>query len=648
VSNILEYIKIHKYPLLLVLLFLVIFPFFNRDEYRRLNYDGIGYYSYLRSLFFDHDLNFVNEYNELGYFEVETYPMDKTPTGLYPNPWSIGPAILWLPFMLIAHLLALIFNLFGHAIPLDGYNPLYTGIVGISTALYGFLGFYLVYLILKKYFSPLISFLTTCAMLLTSPILWYMFRQPYYAHALSFFTVTLFIYYWLRMKKEGSYKDWVILGLLAGLMCLTRWTNGIFLVIPVAGSFIKHYLIPWRKGIKKAPILSFIKKYLLFALLFLAAFSPQLICWKIIYGSAFTIPQGGAYIHWSRPFIMQVLFSSRHGLFSCSPIIYFAVIGLFFFLKKDWSFGLIIWVSLVLIIYVNSVAGTWWGEGSFGMRRFCCCLIFFSLGLATLLERMIKRPVLVVSLLLGLFAIWNLLFLEQFNKNMISSIDPVPFQIIGENQAKLLSDKIGNPFSFPANLFFSLKYKLPLRSYDYIEGNYLFYNYYYHKISDRYMLEFDGREKGIQLSRDWGWSRYEASDELTFRWAERTYARIYALLNEIDFKAVRMDLRVFPFFYPGSGNQTMKLSINGNLVNSFVLPNEAHYQEISTIIDASLWKEKVNEIRFDFSFAEIPKNVFSNNPPTNEEEGIIFKALGHQDKRRYAAAFDYIRFFKIK
>jgi hypothetical protein len=648
VWKIAEYIKINKYPLLLLLLFLVIFSFFNRDEYRRLNYDGIGYYSYLRSLFFDHDLQFANEYNELGYFKVETYPQEKTSTDYYPNPWSVGPAVLWLPFMIMAHLLALLFNLFGHAIPLDGYNPLYTGLVGISTALYGFLGFYLVYLVLKRYFSPLISFITTGTMLLTSPILWYMFRQPFYAHALSFFAVSLFVFYWLRMKEKGRYIDWITLGLLAGLMSLTRWSNGVFLVIPIAGSLIAHYIIPGKKGEKKAKLSSLLLKYLIFILMFFAAFSPQLICWKIIYGSAFTIPQGSAYVHWSHPFISELLFSSRHGLFSWSPIIYLAVIGLFFFLKKDLPFGLIIWASLVLIIYVNSVAGTWWGEGSFGMRRFCCCLLFFSLGLAALLERLIKRPLLVVSLLLGFFVIWNLLFLEQFNKTMISSIDPVPFQIIGENQARLLFDRVGNPFSFPANLFFSLKYKLPLNSYDYIEGNYLFYNYYYHKISDRYTLEFDGREKGIQLSRDWGWSRYEASDELTFRWAERTDARIYVLLNEIDFKAVRMDMRVFPFFYPGSGNQTMKLSINGNLVNSFVLPNEARYQEISTIIDASLWKEKVNEIRFDFSFAEIPRNVFSNNPPTNEEERIIFEALGRQDNRRFAAAFDYIRFFKIK
>lgn len=646
--KILEYLKVHKYQFLLLLLFLTIFYFFNKDEYRRLNYDGIGYYSYLRSLFFDHDLNFRNEYKEWGYFEVDTYPKEKTATGYYPNAWSIGPAILWLPFMIIAHLLALLLNLFGYSIPLDGYNPLYTGIVGVGTAMYGFLGFYLVFLVLKRYFPPQISFLTSIGMLISSPILWYMFRQPYYAHALSFFAVTLLIFYWLRMQGAGTYKDWIILGLIAGIMSLTRWSNGIFLPIPIAGTFIKYYILPWKKGKKKPKLLALFRKYLLFVLVFIGAFSPQLICWKIIYGSAFTIPQGSAYIHWFNPFIAELLFSSRHGLFSWSPIIYFSIIGLFLFLKKDWLFGLIAWVSLLLATYVNSVSGTWWGEGSFGMRRFCCCLLFFSLGLAALLEWLKKRPLIAIALILVFFILWNLLLLEQFNKIMISSIDPVPFRIIGENQAKLLADKVGNPFSFPANLFFSLKYKLPLSSYDYIEGNYLFYNYYYHKISDRYTLEFDGRAKGIQLSRDWGWSKYEASDELTFRWAEDTTAKIYVLLNEIDFKAVKIDMRVFPFFYPGSRNQDIKLSINGRPANSFVLPKEARYQEISAIIDASFWKERINEIRFDFNFAEMPKKAFRQSSPTNEEEWIIFKHLGHEDKRRLAVAFDYIRFFKIK
>ena len=645
--GLIEYLKTRKYIFLLILLFLIVFYFFHKDENRRLNYDGIAYYSYLRSLFFDQDLDFANEYEELGYFEVESYPKEKTATGYYPNSWSIGPAILWIPFLIIAHLLALFFNLFGYNIPLDGYNPLYTGLVAVGTSVYGFLGFFLVFLVLRRYFSQRISFLATGVMLASSPVLWYMFNQPFYAHALSFFAVSLFIYYWLRMPQEGSYRHWIILGLIAGLMSLIRWSNVVFIAIPFAGTLIKYYISTKKKGKERIKLKTLSKKIVLFLLVFTAIFSPQLIAWKIIYGSAFTIPQGSAYIHWARPFISELLFSSRHGLFSWSPIIYLSVIGLLLFLRRDFSFGLLIWLSLVLVTYINSVAGTWWGEGSFGMRRFCCCLLLFSLGLAALLDWLKKRAFLAICLIMGFFVLWNLLLLEQFNKNLISSIDPVPFSLVGENQARLLMDRIGNPFSFPANLFFSLKYKLPLSSYDYVEGNYLFYDYYYYKISDRYNLEFDSRKKGIQLSRDWGWSKLGASDELTFCWAEDTTAKIYVLLNEVNFKAVRIHFRVFPFFFPGSGSQTIKLYVNGKLVNSFILLREARDQELSAVADASFWKKRVNEIRFDFKFARIPKEIFAHQVPADEEEWKIFKALG-EGKRKRAAAFDYIRFLKIK
>ena len=58
--------------------------------------DDAGHFTYLRSLFFDHDIDFFNE----PYYIHHRTVLD---TGYVINHWKIGPAILWFPFFLLAH-----------------------------------------------------------------------------------------------------------------------------------------------------------------------------------------------------------------------------------------------------------------------------------------------------------------------------------------------------------------------------------------------------------------------------------------------------------------------------------------------------------------------------------------------------------------
>src|SRR5690242_6530102 len=60
--------------------------------------DSPGYFAYVRSLVLDHDLDFANEWAHWG-----LKPLPTTPTGRMSNPYSIGPALIWMPFFLLAH-----------------------------------------------------------------------------------------------------------------------------------------------------------------------------------------------------------------------------------------------------------------------------------------------------------------------------------------------------------------------------------------------------------------------------------------------------------------------------------------------------------------------------------------------------------------
>ena len=71
----------------------------------RLQSDGFYYFAYLRSIAFDHDVNFMNDYRMLGLGD-KTYLFQPTRTGYAESAWTIGPAIVWSPFFAVGHVVA--------------------------------------------------------------------------------------------------------------------------------------------------------------------------------------------------------------------------------------------------------------------------------------------------------------------------------------------------------------------------------------------------------------------------------------------------------------------------------------------------------------------------------------------------------------
>lgn len=71
--------------------------------------DGIGYYAYARSLLIDHNLQFAGDWKKPSEdimkpgLNGHLLPNPITKTGHLPNHWSVGPAMLWAPFLVVAH-----------------------------------------------------------------------------------------------------------------------------------------------------------------------------------------------------------------------------------------------------------------------------------------------------------------------------------------------------------------------------------------------------------------------------------------------------------------------------------------------------------------------------------------------------------------
>src|SRR5439155_24851482 len=92
-------------------------------------------------------------------------PSSSLPTspGHLDNLVSVGPAILWTPFLLVTHAGVLLARALGSSVAADGFSAPYRITMALATAIYGFLGLFLAFLLACQYVEERWAFLATLA-----------------------------------------------------------------------------------------------------------------------------------------------------------------------------------------------------------------------------------------------------------------------------------------------------------------------------------------------------------------------------------------------------------------------------------------------------------------------------------------------------
>jgi len=406
-----------------------------RCDHHLIGSDGLYYYAYLPSLIIDHDLDLENQY-EFYRREGIRIPYDRTSTGLSFNVFQIGPAILWSPFFLIAHLLSQALSLFGIPVPLHGYSYIYEAGVCLGSIFYGIAGVLLLYQVCRHYFDPMVSLLAVVGFWFSSSLLYYMLVEPSMSHSLSFFASALFLFQYMRMQVTRRWFAWVLLGGSIGIVTLIRPQESLFALLTIGLLYqeaTSSQQVTWSELAKKGGC---------FLLTVLLVFLPQMVVWKVIFGTFITIPQGSAFFSWTEPHFWEVLLSTRHGLFTWTPITLLGILGLVTFIKRDRWMALAALTAFVLQVYVNSIAVDWWAGDAFGGRRFLGTFPFLLLGLASLINTAWQRGrgwhMVVAGTLVGLL-IWNGLFMIQYRFGFIPRGDALTFH-------QLVTGKFTLPF----------------------------------------------------------------------------------------------------------------------------------------------------------------------------------------------------------
>jgi len=431
----------------LIILFLLTLPFLHGE----VDGDGIGYYAHLRSPLIDHNLAYATDWKDPHLIERLVYPRDwKDPQevdrnlmkhvwanpvrrpGHVPNYFSVGPAILWSPFLVSTHVVMLTLSRLGvHVMP-DGKSRPYMVALAMSTALYGFAGLCISFSIARRFVDERWAFWATVGVWLGTSLPVYMYVHPSWSHAHSAFAASLFLWYWLRTRQERTGRQWLILGLLAGLMIEVYYLNVVFLLAP-SWEVVCAYLGWWRD---RADWLNrarkILRSYLLGVLGVLVAMLPTFIVKQIVFGSPFSSgPYSPRLWDWSSPAFGKVLFSASHGLLVFTPIVLLAFLGFFCLYQMNRTMGTIC-LSVVLAFYgvVASYPG-WSGVFGFGNRYFVSLTPVFVLGLACALAfaerfwRDYRRASLRLVPLILIFVIWNLGLVYQWCTDLMPRLSAV-------------------------------------------------------------------------------------------------------------------------------------------------------------------------------------------------------------------------------
>jgi hypothetical protein len=417
--------------------------------------DEIQYFSYLRSLWFDRDVSFENEYQHFYDLNIgrgegfhETFLEQYTAAGRRPSFATIGSALLWSPFYAVADLVTRVTG--GSA---DGFSPPYVGAVAYGSAVYGFAAILLSIAAARRIAGPGLA--AGLAVWVGTPLLFYMYVSPPYSHACSAFAVALFVTVWLKVRERWSVGGAIALGLSGALMAMVR-EQDVFLALGPAVDFIVSAI---RNGRAELPVVEAgssigsargpsaarsrrarasgggapralinadrIAVALAGCMSFAVGLIPQLLAYNALNGRFGPSTLVTRKMNWRAPHALEVLTSPEHGFFFWTPLAALAIAGLVVLaVRGPAHVRRIGWCALLMIalqVYVSGSVESWTVAGAFGQRRFVALTILLAIGLAGLIVAVPRgawRPALGAALAVCVW--WNVALIVEFGTGLMN------------------------------------------------------------------------------------------------------------------------------------------------------------------------------------------------------------------------------------
>ncbi|CAN5371076.1 hypothetical protein BH11BAC2_BH11BAC2_10680 [soil metagenome] len=397
---------------IVVLIFVMHFwnRYYNYSNFSNMiGWDVLSYYLYLPFTFIYHDIGMkdhevikyiFDNYHPSGTF-YQAYKLD---TGNWVPAYTMGFAILYLPFFLIAHLWA-----YFSSYPADGFSYPYQFCLENGVMLYILPGIFLVRKILLKFFNDKVTTLTLITILLGTNFWHESINDSLMPHGVMFTAFALFLLLLMNWLENPSNRNSLSLGLLTGITLLARGSEVvlIFLVLfwgvqnknDMVNRF-RFFLVKW-------------KMVLLVLLGIFLVFLPQIIHWKLMTGHfIFNSYKNTEGVDWANPNLGKVLFSFKKSLLIYTPVYALMFFGILLMRKRMPYYFLAMFTFFIGNLYLLSCWAAWWNGYSFGMRYFVESYSLMVIPIACFIEWLLERKVLLKVFLFPLIAF--LIFLNLF------------------------------------------------------------------------------------------------------------------------------------------------------------------------------------------------------------------------------------------
>lgn len=403
--------------------------------------DGVGHYVYLASLLSDKDLDFTDEYQQFDQLKQYPYRFSELPvdpsTGMPSNRYGVGAALLWSPFVALTHGALLLYA----PQTADALSRPYEWAVAIGTAFWGSLGLLLLYWMLRQRWGRLACGATIAALILATPLGFYLYAHGSMSHGVSFFAMAAAVFYFRAVYRDLSAVAMMGSGFFCALVVITRFQDAVWAgVLTGALGFVSIRYWRHHRADFQCNSAQLIWSWMLFLVGAFALLMVQMTVWRHLYGNWFAGPvpylegEHGAFLPWPR-YAVEVLISERGGVLAWHPMILAGLIGLVVYCRKGvWRWlammGVVGFLAQVLLVGSWSM---WWGGASFGNRFFISALPLLAFGLpGWFAARGPRRWGALV--ILALLIVWNLGLLVQYATEMVPREDPVSWmRVIRQN-----------------------------------------------------------------------------------------------------------------------------------------------------------------------------------------------------------------------
>lgn len=405
--------------LLIVIVYLISFSHYkNYRSFLQGGGDSWGYYAYLPAIFIYHDVDDLQqtiakraEYNgpsvrklENGYLQIEEAHAYGQHTIIK---YTYGVALLNSPFFLLAHTYC---QLTG-AYAADGYTLPYNLMTGVATLLYSIVGLWLIRKMLQAYFSDTIVSLVVLVTGLGTNLYFFSVSHLGMSHPYLFALYALCLFASDRFYRTQKWIDAFLIGFCGGMITLIRPNETIIVLFPLLWNVFSVSTAKARWTF----IREHRKKYFIAALIFAACMVPQIAYWKILTGHwvFYSYTQEG--FDFTHPHLKNGLFGFANGWLSYTPVMSFAVFGLFLLPRYFKQTALASYLFLPVFIYVIYSWWCWQYINGFGSRpmietypiwAFPLACFFVYLSHKTIL-RMFSFAIIAFLIFLNCFQTWQ-------------------------------------------------------------------------------------------------------------------------------------------------------------------------------------------------------------------------------------------------